>query len=157
MLNGCHSWIRAGGFRDQNGRLRVQQRTLQIAGRPSDVTNVRYLFAWLTAEIDRLARKSGQGRAWLNSFRLGAALGAVKAMEAARQQVRAESTSTALARVDSRADEARKAAPEMNRQKSGSASIGDPRAFRAGEAAGRALHMGAKLGTADGSKLLGSK
>ena len=45
-----------------------------LIGRPSDMNAVRYLYAWLTKEIDRLAAKgcAGCGRTYWNNFRLGA-------------------------------------------------------------------------------------
>lgn len=48
---------------------------LIIVGRPSDATTVRYLYGWMTREIDRLAaaKCAGCGRTYWNSFRIGAA------------------------------------------------------------------------------------
>lgn len=50
-------------------------RGICIIGRPSDATAVRYLFAWLSREIDRLANAhcAGYGRNYFNNFRIGAA------------------------------------------------------------------------------------
>lgn len=78
----------------------------RIAGRPSDVAIVRYMFSWLTVEIERLAQRE-EGRANRNAFRVGAVVGVLRAMHAARAaEVQSAPTgaSAALAIV-SRADE----------------------------------------------------
>lgn len=56
---------------------------LMIAGRASDVAIVRYLFAWLHAEITRLS-ESEYGKAARNAFRHGAVQGAIMAMKDAQ-------------------------------------------------------------------------
>lgn len=71
-------------------------RGICIIGRPSDATAVRYLFAWLSREIERLAQDhcAGYGRNYFNNFRIGAAetvaLRLREQAEATRQAVRAE-------------------------------------------------------------------
>jgi hypothetical protein len=62
-VNGCKCF-RTGG-------------NLNVIGRPSDAATVRYLFAYIAGEIDRLAQQAADergnpGRTWLNNFRLGA-------------------------------------------------------------------------------------
>lgn len=46
---------------------------LMIVGRPSDAETVRYLYGWLSGEVERLTetRGAGKGRTWRNNFRLG--------------------------------------------------------------------------------------
>ena len=61
--------------------------TVRVAGRRSDVEVVRYFWAWLTYEVERLAdREHGAAK---HKFRMGAAVGAVRAMRAASQATRA--------------------------------------------------------------------
>lgn len=50
---------------------------LRIIGRPGDATTVRYLFSYVSREINRLADveaelRGSPGRTWKNNFRLGA-------------------------------------------------------------------------------------
>lgn len=75
----------------------------RIAGRPSDVAIVRYLFAWLHVEIARLSEVK-RGRAAKNAFRLGAVVGVTLAMRRARGQAQAATPAAgqtvALAIVD---------------------------------------------------------
>lgn len=44
-----------------------------IIGRASDAETVRYLYAWIVREVDRLADRdgAGNGKTWRNNFRLG--------------------------------------------------------------------------------------
>lgn len=46
---------------------------IHIVGRPSDVETVRYLFAYLKAEVEQLTERDGKGcgRTWRNNYRLG--------------------------------------------------------------------------------------
>lgn len=80
--------------------------TYRIAGRKSDVSIVRYMFAWLTVEIERLAQRE-KGREDKNAFRCGASKGVLGAMRAARaEEVKAAPTGASAAIVlSSRHDE----------------------------------------------------
>ena len=59
QVNGCRLWRDSG--------------VLHIVGRPSDVSAVRYLYGYLSHEVERLAKVNGSGcgRTWLNNYRLG--------------------------------------------------------------------------------------
>lgn len=57
-VNACRIYFRGG--------------SIYLIGRTSDAQTVRYLFALLERATDELAEQhSGQGRTWLNNFRLG--------------------------------------------------------------------------------------
>jgi Protein of unknown function (DUF2786) len=79
---------------------------LHIVGRPSDVDTVRYLYAYLVAQVDGLARHHGRGCGvtWQNNFRLGVVETLGVRLKAAKRKVedeaRAGATGTALVRVD---------------------------------------------------------
>lgn len=47
--------------------------TLKIIGCPSDAETLRYMYAWLAKEVDRLTDRdgAGNGKSWRNNFRLG--------------------------------------------------------------------------------------
>jgi hypothetical protein len=62
-----------------------KQTVYRIAGRPSDVDIVRYMFAWLTVEIERLAQREN-GRADRNAFKNGAVAGVILVMRASRAE-----------------------------------------------------------------------
>ncbi len=65
--NQCRVYLacRRDGFRDLRG--------ISIVGRASDSETVRYMFAWLSKEVHRLADRDGKGlgKSWRNNFRLG--------------------------------------------------------------------------------------
>lgn len=77
---------------------------LKIIGTADNATAARYVYEFAAREIDRMAKRyAGNGRTWLNNWRLGAVDGVRdslrEAREAARQE-RAASTGTALVVVD---------------------------------------------------------
>lgn len=59
-----------------------------IIGRASDAQTVRYLYAWLAREVDRLTDQlcAGYGRVYRNNFRIGCAETVCARLEAARQE-----------------------------------------------------------------------
>lgn len=63
----------------------VKSTVLKFAGTKADTDLVRYLFVWLSTEIDRLARRE-HGTAAINAFRVGAVVGVLTAMRSARKQ-----------------------------------------------------------------------
>ena len=94
------------------------QRSIEIIGRPSDVQKVRYMYAYLVHEVDRLVKRDarGCGRTWANNYRLGVVDTLGKAIAATREKVakdmRAKAANphalvrvdNALAKLDERAD-----------------------------------------------------
>lgn len=56
---GCYNWARGGA--------------IELAGRPSDVDAVRYLYAYCAKEIERItkAHGKGNGKTWSNNFKIG--------------------------------------------------------------------------------------
>lgn len=127
---------------------RAESTSLRIVGRPSDVEIVRYMFAWLRAEIERLAqREAGPMR---NSFRHGAVTGIDLAITAStRQTVRNAPGSGAAALVlASRAEEAKRwlstVDPKMGKARAPGGNL-DPDAFMRGARAGAQMPGVAKL------------
>lgn len=59
--------------RENQCKVYTSGRALNLIGRPSDVATVRYLYAWLSREVDRLAGMhcTGCGRTYYNNFRNG--------------------------------------------------------------------------------------
>jgi len=94
-LNGCRVYTSGGD--------------IALVGRPTDAETVRYLYGYLTREIERLTNEQGRGMgtSWRNNFRLGAVQGVTVKLYESRQafertvRAEAEATSTmALMRVD---------------------------------------------------------
>jgi hypothetical protein len=128
----------------------------RIAGRPSDVEIVRYLFAWLHVEIARLSERE-RGRAAKNAFRLGATLGVLRAMTQTRRgemNATPKGATVALATID-RVQVSLDAL--MNGKKPRTASqptVSDGDALRRGVAAGVNLTPKPAIATGDGTLLL---
>ena len=57
----------------------------KIAGRPSSVAIVRYLFGWLTYEIERLAQNE-RGRSARHAFKMGAVCGYLSVLRKAHRE-----------------------------------------------------------------------
>lgn len=148
----------------QQSRFDVRtQRTVwvqKVIGRPSDIATVRYMVAWLTHEIERLARgHKGEGRAWLNSFRHGAVHGVCQAMaderKAVQQEAQRAGASAAIvvvnARLDLATEERDRLHPDL--KKSHTAGATNAGGYAAGERAGRNIHRGGQLAAGAGRAL----
>jgi len=70
---------------------------LQIVGAPSDTATVRYLYAYLVREIDRLAETKSGGKAWVHAWRMGAVATVSQRLREARESVRREARAEAQA------------------------------------------------------------
>ncbi len=87
-------------------RWRNGKKDLAIIGRPSDAMTVRYLFAYLANEVERLAHlKRGNGRTWINNYKNGVVegiAGQIKLEKSRlRDKLRAEAgSSTALVKLN---------------------------------------------------------
>jgi hypothetical protein len=99
LVNACRIYFHGG--------------TIHIVGRPSDVETVRYFYAYLAREVERLTARAGAGRgiSWRTDYRLGIvdtlrrrlAEAVVKAREDAVREVdrmEAPARATALVRVE---------------------------------------------------------
>lgn len=135
-----------------------QTTVYHIAGRRSDVEIVRYMFVWLTVEIERLAQRE-KGRADKTAFRCGAVTGVLRAMRATRaEEVKAAPAGAGAAIVlSNRSDESMSIL-----QKSLGGRFGSSRTSRvAADAFQRGLSAGAGISnrsalTSGSTRLLGS-
>lgn len=73
-------------------RIYLSGGSIALVGRPSDAETVRYLFAYLTREVERLCERDGKGcgRTWRNNYRLGVVDTLMNKLHAQRQQFAAE-------------------------------------------------------------------
>ncbi len=76
---------------------------LRIVGTADNATAARYLYAFCSREIDRMAKQhAGNGRVWINNWRIGAAQGVGESLREANEAARREAApGTALVLVDS--------------------------------------------------------
>jgi hypothetical protein len=169
-VNGCQVFL---GRAYKGDDYDHPQTTLCLVGRPSDVASVRYLFAYLTKEIDRLCKLHGRGlgRTWANSFRVGAVHTVRKRLKQAQEKARLDARSKlkgkgttalakldlALARVDKRALEAEAWMKEHLKLTSARSSRTrrDWDAYAAGKRAGGSIDLSGPTGGRRGSRALG--
>lgn len=150
-MHGCAGWV----DRHRNPSTgRIDRQRDVIVGRPSDVATVRYLYAWLTTEIERLAAAQGRGkgRAWAHAFKLGAVVGIREKLEEAAAVTRAAATSSALVVVDRRLAESRALRPSALRP-ARRPTMSDGSGYHSGKRAGAAIHVGKALATGGGAAL----
>lgn len=157
-------------------RVYLRGPQIQVVGRASDADTVRYLFAYLSREVDRLTDRDGKGcgQTWRNNFRLGVVDTIAEKLreakrnvnEQARIEARASANPHALVRVNTAIEkvEARSASVQKwmdtnmklgkGRALGGARADGSARA--AGQAAGREISMGGARASLGGrSNLLG--
>lgn len=153
---GCYVWDEY--FISMTGR---KQSNLRLAGRQSDIDIVKYMYAWLVSECERLSKKEayGNGRVYVNSYYRGFVAGIADQLQKSRAEIAQQTTSTAIVKIDSRAQEAEswlKSRRKLEKAKGSSYYIQhDPSAYNAGQQRGKNIHLDKKLSATNG-KLLGS-
>lgn len=132
----------------------------RLVGRKSDITIAKYMFAWLTAECQRLSDQEakGKGRIYVGSYCLGFVNGVSTQLRLSRAEVQKDATSAAIVKIGGRSEAAKSfmySLHNLRSKRSGGSSHIDHNAFSAGKSKGESLHLGSSLG-AGGTKLLGS-
>lgn len=146
-------------------------KSIKIVGRPSDAETIRYLYQYLTREIERLAslHAKGNGKTWANNFRLGIVdeIGdrLREQREATVHAVKQETANTsALVRVDQALAKMEKQAgavadwmkENLKLKKTYSQTRYDDSARMAGRRAGKSINLGSGRAMTSGAKALGS-
>jgi hypothetical protein len=122
-----------------------------VAGRKSDVEVLRYMFAYISLECERITQNQakGRGRTFAESYRRGFVDGVLSQLQASRATaVKASSDPMALVKLDDRAKDAEalvKGNVRLEKGKKASYSRTDANAFYSGQSAGKALHLGSGL------------
>lgn len=140
---------------------------LMLVGTADNAAAARYIYTFAAAEIDRMARRySGNGRTWINNWRLGAADGVAASLREAREEARRESASTGtalvvidnafalVAREERRADAHMRASVPGMRRGHATASRYDHNARETGKRDGRTINTGGGARLGSGSRLL---
>lgn len=155
---GCTTYWQAVSNRYTSGR-RTTTRGVMLVGRATDIETVRYMFAWLVAEFTRLGAKvPGADR---RSYMLGCSHGVLAVLrENANalhtQAVAGNSAAMVLVNRVKEAEQALKTLqPNLRVREKAPSQVGGG-GYHAGVQAGRAVHLGAKLGGGS-NKLLGGK
>ena len=144
-------------------RIYLQGGQIALVGRPSDAAAVRYLYAYLSREVERLCEKDGRGcgRTWRNNYRLGVVDTISRKLREERERFKREAQkavesntqalvrmNTALAKVEQRsiatADWVK--ANLKLRSYSGSSAAYNPNARNVGRKAGESIRVGGQSG-----------
>lgn len=145
---------------------------LCLIGRASDVQTVRYLFAWMVREIERLAARDcrGTSRTYWNNYRLGAVEtvarrlreSAAQTIETVKAEAQASGDERAIVLVQKsaalmvqRAVEVEQWAKQNMRLRAGSSSRSNYHcgAREAGRRAGNEVRIGTSRGALNGSRM----
>jgi hypothetical protein len=120
---------------------------LRMVGRPSDVATLRWMFAWLSTEIEQLASRAamGRGRRWGNAFRIGAVSTVVTALAHTKAALtRGGSVTGGSIILAQRREQADQRMRELHPDLGGAARLGsasDAHGFEAGKLAGRSIDL----------------
>jgi uncharacterized protein YbjQ (UPF0145 family) len=93
----------------------TENSTIQIAGRSSDVQTVRYLFDYCESWIDIYSQRyKGNGKGWINNWKLGVVTAITEKLRIARKEARDElikehgqKATNAIVKVDNKTAEVR--------------------------------------------------
>lgn len=155
------------------------QEEVRMVGRPDDIEAARYMFMWLSMEVQRLAKRveppaddlntrlaalglvpATSVKEWRESFRHGVVAGIINAMHVSKKDARGDAAYAgrwdALAIYDDRLAKANRAMREANTfdgEKEWESPV-DGEAFDAGERVGRSLHTGKHIGDGQQQKRL---
>lgn len=166
LVNGCEAYFGHARHRASHlvGSATGYTKTIDVIGRPSDVTAVRYLYGFLSREVDRLTERDGKGcgRVWCSNFRLGIVDTITRKLHEQRKatvaQLRAEAESrtaidqsralvridNAIARIEERRIELRDWMKKNTRLRAGSGGTGpeyNPDAWAQGRRAGESVEI----------------
>ena len=165
--NGCKTFVRW----EWDIKKDKNVATLHLVGRVSDAQKVRYLYAFLTNEVNRLTERDGRkkGKSWRNNFRLGVVDTVKKALREGQQKLatdlRTENRGSvmALVRVDQAIAKLYERSNEVNkwmqdhldmREKQAPKIFFDPRARAAGQQAGKEINLRSKKSLNPAKKML---
>lgn len=123
----------------------------KLVGRSSDIQIVRYMFAWLNTECQRLSnlQVKGQGHVVVASYCRGFVAGIAIQLKASRQEIQKNATSSAIIKLDARLQESEKFLyskhADLKSVETKSHSKLNPQAFMAGQQQGKNIHLGSAM------------
>jgi hypothetical protein len=147
---GVACWRKGRIFTDMRGR-RKRKSAMHMCGRPSDMAMVRYMYAWLSTEIERLSRQecAGSGAVSHNSWRRGFVHGIESQLMMARDDASEDNSKAALVlrkrREDAREFMRRAIDGLTNGRKLYGHVYHDAIAYAIGKRRGESQHLGDKL------------
>jgi hypothetical protein len=120
---------------------------LRMVGRPSDLAALRWMFAWLSTEIEQLANRDGvgRGRRWGNAFRIGAVSTVVIALAQSKAALPHGGSGTGAAIIlAQRGEQADRRMRELHPDLGATSRLGsatDAHGFEAGQLAGQSIDL----------------
>lgn len=115
----------------------------RFIGTKSSISVVRYMYAYLVREIDRLAseNRKGHDRIWLKSFRLGAVAAITTRLVQASKEVAKEATPGALVVIDKTTSKVEEACSALGLKEGRKIKTQDFCGFQEGVNAGRTVNL----------------
>ena len=131
-----------------------------MVGKKTDISIIRYMFAWLSSECQRLSNfeVKGQGRIISASYCHGFVNGIATQLATSRVEVQKQASSASIIKIDARENEARIAMYKLHSNlrtvRTNSQSKIDSNAFSMGKAKGVGMHLGSSFGASGRVNLL---
>ena len=126
----------------RNGRGNIYHRAVHLCGRPSDIAIVRYMYTWLSVEVERLGNKKRRAID-RKSFKLGIVLGIQRQLRELRCEVEQEHGLVLSDRAGDALAALRRAI-KLSTLRSSSTMV-SRQAYDDGFRAGKNLHLGERL------------
>lgn len=145
------------GYDNNSGRSISRYK---LVGSKEDMSIVKYMFSWLTGEVERLCHKEskGKGHVYANSFCIGAISGIIEQMRASKKEVENSASSTALAIVSNKFETANEFMNNNLKLSKPKVSTNHNRidygAYNKGVEAGKNIHLGKVISNKSATKYL---
>jgi hypothetical protein len=156
---GCAMWI---DLKYPNNR---KVSNFRLVGVEDDMEICRYMFSWLTSEIERLSKTNcaGMGHVFSQSYCSGAVSGIRSQLDLLKQEEKVSAQqagqTTALACLDERINKAKEAMyslhKNLKRVKTHSNRQYDANAYNLGVNVGKSIHLGKVMNSSSENKMLG--
>lgn len=150
-INNCYFYLSGGDF--------------MLVGKPSDMDICRYMFGYLTREVDRLCKQAlkkgeGSGKTWANSYKLGCVQVLSERLWAAQREARAEAKAaghtTAIVKVEGSFAEVQtwvKNNMRLGKSRASHTTSLDYGGYRAGQRDGKTISLNKGLGNKTAGQL----
>lgn len=143
--------------RYENGR---KVSSYRMVGRASDMSIVRYMFAFLSLECTRLSSSEvkGSGRVSVASYQEGFVCGVADQLKLSREEIKKQASSNAIVKIDSRLAQSKEGMysliPGLRSAKAASSRRIDANAFDQGKQRGKSIHLGSAMSSGSGIRML---
>lgn len=132
----------------------------KLVGSKEDMSIVKYMFSWLTGEVERISHKEtkGKGHVYANSFCIGAVAGIIQQMTLSKKEVESSAVNcTALTIVNNKltvANQFLNSTLKLKPSKTSNNSQINYNAYNNGVEAGKNIHLGKVISNESSTKYL---